>query len=70
VLLGQVRSLLTEAQNLTGELYKLQRLLTLVSKGPGQANTIIRTVLRDLKTFAEKDNVADDLTLICFGREG
>jgi serine phosphatase RsbU (regulator of sigma subunit) len=60
---------LTEAQNLTGELYKLQRLSTILSEGPDQADSIAKAVLRDLKVFAERDNVSDDLTLICFGRE-
>jgi serine phosphatase RsbU (regulator of sigma subunit) len=61
---------LTEAQNPAGELYKLQRLLTLVCQAPSQPDAVLRTVLHDLKMFAEKGNVADDLTLICFGREG
>jgi phosphoserine phosphatase RsbU/P len=59
---------LIEAQNPAGELYKSQRLSALLSESPSKADAIAQAVLRDLRVFAERDNVSDDLTLICFGR--
>jgi phosphoserine phosphatase RsbU/P len=61
---------LTEAENLSGELYQLQRLAAIFSCGPGQVDAIADTVLKDVKRFTSGTSLRDDVTLICFGREG
>lgn len=60
---------ITEAENIHHEQYGEERLYLLVSgMGPLSCRDIVETIDNDVKTFAEKTEQTDDLTILCLHR--
>jgi phosphoserine phosphatase RsbU/P len=59
----------TEARNPQGELYGLDRMLTLLRQSPGDATGFGQALLADVRRFAAGRPPADDLTLVCVSRD-
>lgn len=58
----------SEAMNPKGDLYGFERLREVVKKGPGDAATLGKAILADVKKHASGRAQNDDITLMAFGR--
>ncbi|MFL5342602.1 MAG: SpoIIE family protein phosphatase [Gemmataceae bacterium] len=59
----------TEARNPRGDLYGPDRLATLLTKKPCDAEVLVSAVLADVKHFSTGRPPGDDLTMVCVNRE-
>ena len=60
----------TEARNPGGDQYGLDRLRAVVAAGPKEVEALGSAVLADVRRFAAARPQNDDLTIVCFGRDG
>jgi sigma-B regulation protein RsbU (phosphoserine phosphatase) len=60
----------TEARNPSGEMYGPERLVEAVKSAPADVETLGKTVLGDVRRFAAGRPQGDDMTVVCFGRQG
>jgi sigma-B regulation protein RsbU (phosphoserine phosphatase) len=60
----------TEARNPAGDQYGPDRLRAVVAAGPKDVEAMGKAVLADVRRFAAGRLPNDDLTIVCFGRDG
>ena len=60
----------TEARNPGNDQYGLERLQRTLSTGPREVEALGAALLADVRKFAAARPQNDDLTIVCFGREG
>jgi sigma-B regulation protein RsbU (phosphoserine phosphatase) len=60
----------TEARDPRGRMYGPDRLREVLRAAPGDAETVGRVVLADVRAFAAGRPPGDDLTLVCLSRDG
>ena len=60
----------TEARSPTGDQYGLECLRAVVAGGPPDVEALGKAVLADVRRFAAGRPANDDLTIVCFGRDG
>ena len=60
----------TEARNPGGDQYGLDRLRAVMADGPKEVEALGNAVLADVRRFAAGRPQNDDLTVVCFGRDG
>lgn len=58
----------TEVRSPAGELYGEARLQAVVHAAPADVTALGEAILADVRKFADGRPMADDLTLVCFGR--
>lgn len=58
-----------EAMNPAGDLYTLERMRTFLQAGSRQADELGRSLLADVRTFADGRDQNDDITIMTFGRD-
>jgi sigma-B regulation protein RsbU (phosphoserine phosphatase) len=58
----------TEARNISGELYGMERLRAAMVEAPGDAEKMVNSLLGDLQKFAQSRLAGDDVTILCLGR--
>lgn len=58
----------SEAMNVQGELYGLERLAASIKSSSGSATQLGQTVLSTVRQFVGKTAQSDDMCLLCFGR--
>ena len=60
----------TEARNPANDQYGLDRLRRVMAGGPKDVEALGTAVLADVRRFAAGRPQNDDLTVVCFGRDG
>ena len=60
----------TEAQNKTGEMYGMDRLIDAVGRGPARASDLASVLLEDLRGFVGGQPQSDDITIVVVGVGG
>ena len=58
-----------EAMNPAGDLYTLERMRNFLQAGSRQADELGRSLLADVRTFADGRDQNDDITIMTFGRD-
>ena len=58
-----------EAMNPAGDVYTLERMRTFLQAGSRQADELGRSLLADVRTFADGRDQNDDITIMTFGRD-
>jgi len=58
----------TEARNISGELYDMERLRAAMVDAPGDAAGMVHSLLGDLQEFSQSRLAGDDVTILCLGR--
>ena len=58
-----------EAMNPAGDLYTLERMRSFLQAGSRQADELGRSLLADVRAFADGRDQNDDITIMTFGRD-
>lgn len=59
----------TEARNPTNDFYGPERLLNVITRGPTEVEALGQCLIADVNAFSGERPQADDITVVCFGRD-